>query len=131
MNHYERVQRIVDFLEDRLRETAPLDEAAAAANLSVPQAYRLFHALAGHTLGDYQRKRRLSEAALALTASRRTVLDVALEHGFESQEGFTRAFTALTGTPPGRWRRQPEPREPFPRLDLPRLYFTRAADRVS
>jgi AraC family transcriptional regulator len=131
MNHYERIGRSVDYLEEHLREAARIEAAAEAAHLSVPQYYRMFHALTGSTVGDYLRKRRLSEAALALTSSDRGVLDVALEYGFESQEGFTRAFAALAGDPPGRYRRTGSQAELFPRLDIARQYFAVGGARVS
>ncbi|HWG85228.1 MAG TPA: AraC family transcriptional regulator, partial [Deinococcales bacterium] len=119
MNYYERIGRSLDYLEEHLREGVRPEDAAAAAHLSVAQYYRMFHALTGHTVGDYLRKRRLSEAARELATSDRSVLDVALDYGFESQEGFTRAFAALAGDPPGRYRRAGTHRELFARLDLP------------
>jgi len=50
---------------------------------------------------DYVRRRRLSVAVDALRNSKREILDIALDSGFESQEAFTRAFKAMFGVTPG------------------------------
>ncbi len=50
------------------------------------------------------RKRRLTHAATLLRTTKRSVLDIALESGFESQASFTRAFRAMFGAPPAAYR---------------------------
>ena len=54
----------------------------------------------GETPGTHQRRLRLDHAAWLLLTSRATVLDVALETGFENHETFTRAFRTRFGVTP-------------------------------
>lgn len=90
MNNYERVQKSVDFMEEHLKEPVTLDEIAWVTCFSLPHFYRLFNALAGRTIKDYLRLRRLSEAAKEVASTGRSILDIALDYQFQSQESFTR-----------------------------------------
>jgi AraC family transcriptional regulator len=58
----------------------------------------------GETPGTHQRRLRLDRGAWLLLTSRATVLDVALETGFENHETFTRAFRARFGITPSAFR---------------------------
>lgn len=62
---------------------------------------RYFHV----TPTQYILNLRLSYAALLLSQTRRSVLDIALDTGFTSCSYFSRAFTAKYGLPPARYRR--------------------------
>jgi AraC-like DNA-binding protein len=58
----------------------------------------------GETPGTHQRRLRLDRGAWLLLTSRATVLDVALETGFENHETFTRAFRTRFGLTPSAFR---------------------------
>ena len=49
----------------------------------------------------------LERAAYRLVTSDRTILDVAVEAGYGSNEAFTRAFSRSFGVAPAEWRRRP------------------------
>ncbi|CAM5398477.1 Putative AraC-family transcriptional regulator OS=Streptomyces griseus subsp. griseus (strain JCM 4626 / NBRC) OX=455632 GN=SGR_1963 PE=4 SV=1 [Streptomyces griseus subsp. griseus] len=67
---------------------------------------RMFSALAGLPLSDYVRRRRMTVAgAEVLGAPDRTLLDVAVRYGYDTGEGFARAFRAVHGIGPGEARR--------------------------
>jgi AraC family transcriptional regulator len=72
-------------------------------------SWRQFHRLAldviGETPAAHQRRVRLDRAAWLLLTTRATVLDIALETGWESHEVFTRAFRAQFGTTPSAFRK--------------------------
>lgn len=55
---------------------------------------------------QHRQRVRLQRAAAALVTTRKSVLDVALEAGFESHEGFSRAFRARFGLAPKKFREQ-------------------------
>ena len=70
---------------------------------------RQFHRLTLETIGEtpaaHQRRVRLDRAAWLLLTTRATVLDIALETGWESHEVFTRAFRGRFGQTPSAFRK--------------------------
>jgi len=88
----ELIQRSIDTIEERLDGELSLEALAQAAGVSFWHFLRIFRATVGETPKEYIRRRRLTRAATALLETRRSVLDIALEAGFESNEAFTRAF---------------------------------------
>ena len=82
----------------------PVDAMARAACFSHRQFHRLMVQVLGETPGTHQRRLRLDRGAWLLLTSRATVLDVALETGFENHETFTRAFRTRFGITPSAFR---------------------------
>jgi AraC family transcriptional regulator len=106
MDHYRHaVLRALDHIELHLREPISLDALARRAGFSLWHFHRVFAEQTGESLGAYLRRRRLTAAALELAATERSVLDVALEFQFESNEAFTRAFKSSLGFTPSEFRR--------------------------
>lgn len=103
--HLVAVQRALDFIESRRQEPFTLEAVARRAGFSLWHFQRMFAALTGEPLGSYVRRRRLTAAAVALRTSRQRLLEVALDHQFESHEAFTRAFKSLFGVTPSAFRR--------------------------
>ena len=81
-----------------------VDAMARAACFSRRQFHRLMVQVLGETPGTHQRRLRLDRGAWLLLTSRATVLDIALETGFESHETFTRAFRSRFGETPSTFR---------------------------
>ena len=106
----QHVQAAIDHIEANLDTPLDLDGVAAAVGLSRYHLHRLFQACYGEGLKAYIRKRRLTWAAGQLRRTDARILDLALDCGFESQAAFTRAFKAMYGTTPGRYRAMPENR---------------------
>lgn len=65
---------------------------ADRAGMSLAHFYRHFAVLAGMPAGTYLRRRALAQAAIEVMGTSRRILDIALDAGFSSHEGFTRAF---------------------------------------
>jgi transcriptional regulator GlxA family with amidase domain len=78
---------------------------ARAACFSRRQFHRLTAQLLGETPGAYQRRLRLDRGAWLLLTSRTTILDIALETGWESHEAFGRAFRARFQVTPSAFRK--------------------------
>ena len=78
---------------------------ARAACFSRRQFHRLMVQVLGETPGTHQRRLRLDRGAWLLLTSIATVLDVALETGFEHHETFTRAFRTRFGVTPSVFRK--------------------------
>lgn len=88
------LNRLVDEIERAPGETLDVAAFASAAGTTEYHLRRMFSTLAGVTLGDYIRRRRMTLAASEVVAGR-PLLDVAVAFGYGSAEAFTRAFTAV------------------------------------
>ena len=129
MNSYERVQAAIDYIEVHLNEPIPLERVAEAACFSLPHFYRIFHALVGHSIKEYIRKRRLSEAAVRIVTTPESLIQICFDFQFGSQESFTRAFQSMFGITPGRFRKMKCTDAGFPRVNVIDTYI--AADAVN
>jgi AraC family transcriptional regulator len=85
--------------------SSQVEAMARAACFSSRQFHRLMLRVLGETPGRHQRRIRLDRAAWLLLTSRATVLEVALETGFENHETFTRAFRTRFGVTPSVFRK--------------------------
>ncbi|MFJ6199317.1 helix-turn-helix domain-containing protein [Micromonospora sp. NPDC092111] len=101
----ERLNDALAHVERHLDEPVEVADLARIALTSEYHLRRLFSALAGMPLSEYVRRRRLTVAAAEVLAGERTLLDVAVRHGYGSTEAFTRAFRAMHGVGPGEARR--------------------------
>lgn len=87
-------------------ETKTLADLAAADGRSPFHLQRIFSAEVGESPLQFSRRVRLQRAAAALLVTQKSVLDVALDAGFDSPEGFSRAFRAMFSLSPRQFREQ-------------------------
>jgi len=102
----ERIERARGLIEERLDERVPLEKLARAASFSDFHFHRLFRAAVGETVAAHARRLRLERAAYRLVQGDDEVVRVALDAGFESHEGFSRAFKARFGVSPSVFREE-------------------------
>jgi AraC family transcriptional regulator len=93
-------------MEQHLHREVALEEIARAASLSPYHFHRVFRAVAGEPVMEYARRLRLEHAAYRLRSTRRPVVRIALEVGYESVDAFGRAFRARFGQSPSAFRRE-------------------------
>ena len=84
-----KMQRYIDV---HCGDEITLDDLGRVAGYSKYHAARIFKEQTGRTPFQTIRALRLTRAAQVLQHSGRTVIDTALDHGFETHDGFTRAF---------------------------------------
>jgi AraC family transcriptional regulator len=98
----------VDSLAESLDDhDASGEDIAARAHLSRFHFDRVVSAVSGETPSRLRRRILLERAAFRLVTTRATVLEVALEAGYSSNEAFTRAFRRAYGAAPASWRAAP------------------------
>ena len=73
-----KIQKIIDYIEENLTGALSYDAIAAMMAVSEADLQRSFKVIAGLTISEYIRYRRLTQAALDLKNSGSKVLDVAL-----------------------------------------------------
>jgi len=96
MDLLERVNGALHYIEENLTDEIDFQEVARIACCSEYHFKRMFAFLAGVTLSEYIRRRRLTLAAFELQDSGKRVIDVALKYGYNSPDAFTRAFHTPT-----------------------------------
>lgn len=105
MKYLALILKVVEYIESNLNSCFRVEEVACLSGFSPYHFLRIFHSLTGETLGSYVRKRRLTEAANKLLNSKQSVIDIAFDTGFESQEAFSRAFKKYFLKSPALYRR--------------------------
>ena len=103
------VRRMQEYIEMHLSETITLSDLANVSNFSPWYSHRLFTNTLNITPADYIRRIRLSHSALKLRDGNCKVIDVALELGFGSVDGYQRAFLREFGCNPKEYARMPVP----------------------
>jgi len=103
MNLYERIQRAIDYIEDKLNDDINISEMAKQAFMSRAGMYRLFNAFTGYDVKEYIRRRRF-EFACADIKKGVPVIDIALRYDYKSQEAFIKSFKSVVGITPGNYR---------------------------
>lgn len=103
------VQRMQDFIEVHLNEEITLSDLAQVSFFSPWHSYRLFRRHIGLTPAEYIRRLRLSNSAKILKSGNKHITDIALELGFGSVDGYTRAFFKEFGCNPSEYAKRPIP----------------------
>lgn len=110
-------QRSVDHIEDNLCEPLDIENIARVMNVSAFYYQKIFGIICGITVGEYVRNRRLSLAGSELMTANTKIIDVALKYGYDTPEGFSRAFAKFHGATPSQVRKG-APIRPFERLSV-------------
>lgn len=103
------VQRMQEYIEKHLCEKISFADIAKASLFSPWYARRLFLEYTGVTPAEYTRKLRLKQSALRLRDEDVKILDVALDFGFRSVDGYQRAFRKEFGCNPSEYASHPVP----------------------
>ena len=98
--HVEAVQRMQDYIEAHLDENITMANLANVSLYSPWHSYRLFVDLLHMTPAVYIRRLRLSKSALRLRDEKVKIIDIAFDTGFESVDGYQRAFYKEFGCNP-------------------------------
>ena len=86
------VGKMQKYIDAHFEEEITLEDLGNAAGYSKYHAARIFKEMTGKTLFEVIRALRLTKAAHILRDSDNKVIDVAFDSGFDSHDGFTRAF---------------------------------------
>ncbi|MEK4935117.1 AraC family transcriptional regulator [Bacillus sp. FSL M7-1345] len=104
MDSLKNMNAAMQYIEDNLTHEIDFKEVAKIALCSEFHFKRMFSFLAGISLSEYIRCRRLTLAAFELKDSNAKVIDVAIKYGYNSPDSFTRAFQNLHGITPSEAR---------------------------
>lgn len=103
------VQRMQDFIESNLEKDITLSSLARVSLFSPWHSYRLFKQYTGLTPTEYIRRLRLTKSAIKLKNEGCRIIDTAYECGFNSVDGYQRAFFKEFGYNPKEYARTKAP----------------------
>jgi len=107
MNYENRLKKVIEHIGKHLDDNLTLSQLSDIACFSKYHFHRLFTAHTGLSLQQYIRWLRLKRAAHQLIVDNdKTIIEIAMNAGFESHEAFTRAFKQVCGKSPSQFRAQ-------------------------
>ncbi len=110
MDHQLQVVRMMqDYIKDHINEDISIDTIAKEISYSASYARKIFIKHLGMTPAVYIRRLKLSKSALKLRDENCQILDVAMEMGFGSVDGYQRAFRREFGCNPKEYSNSPIP----------------------
>ena len=90
------LNHVIDYIEEHLTNDLSLETISEYAGVSDYHFRKIFFYISGISLNEYIKNRKLSEANKDLLQGEK-VTDVAFKYGYESIDGFTRAFKKWSG----------------------------------
>lgn len=109
IEHIEAVKRMQDYIAENLADTITLADLSKVLLFSPWYSYRIFVQQMNTTPAEYIRRLRLSKSALRLRDETVKIIDVALNLGFGSTDGYQRAFFREFGCNPKGYAKNPVP----------------------
>ncbi|MHB9998805.1 AraC family transcriptional regulator [Bacillus spizizenii] len=116
MDSLKRMNTALNYIEENLTNDIDFKEVAKLAFCSEYHFKRMFSFLAGISLSEYIRRRRLTLAAFELKDSNVKVIDIAIKYGYNSPDSFARAFQNLHGINPSKARLNGHSLKAYPRM---------------
>ena len=101
-----QVRRVRDLMEAAIDQPLTLAELAAAAGLSPFHFCRAFRDTLGETPFEHLARLRLERAMMLLAETDKSVIEVALDVGYETESGLARLFRRALGIAPSVYRAQ-------------------------
>jgi len=107
MNFYVSViTEIIEYIEYSMEENLKLADLSARAGISDFHFNRMFKTVVGITLKQYVLGRKLTKALEELRSTNKSIIEIAMDFGFEYPEVFSRAFKKQFGLSPSDIRHQ-------------------------
>lgn len=116
-----RMVNVINYIQKNLDNELTLEQLAQQANFSSYHFHRIFSGMLGESVKELIRRLRLERAAIELSTSSTSILEISLGAGYESDMAFSRAFKARTGMLPSKFRKSKQAR--FPCLSLSSIRY--------
>lgn len=100
MEWIERLNDAIGYIEEHLADEIDVAVLGKIACCSSYHFQRMFAYMAGMTLSEYIRRRRMSLAAVDIQGQDMKIIDVAAKYGYSSPTAFNRAFQSVHGIAP-------------------------------
>lgn len=90
----------IQYIENHLLDDISVEDIAKHIGISSFYYQKGFSMLCGFTVAEYIRNRRLALAGNEVIGTDHIIIDIALKHGYDSPDSFTKAFTRFHGSTP-------------------------------
>lgn len=104
MEWTEAISAAIEYIEENITEDLTAEKIARQVNISPFYFQKGFAMLCGFTMTEYIRSRRLALAAEELIGGA-SVIDTAVKYGYDSPDGFAKAFYRFHGATPSMARK--------------------------
>ena len=110
------MNRALEYIEENLTDELDYSQISKIAFCSEYHFKRMFSFLAGISLSEYIRRRRLTLAAIELKNKNLRIIDIAVKYGYISADSFSRAFQNLHGILPSEARKENAQIKAYPKM---------------
>ena len=100
MEWIHRLNQSMNYIEEHLTDEIDYEQLGRIACCSTYHYLRMFSYMAGITLAEYIRRRKMSLAAVDLQSGDARIIDIAEKYGYRSPTAFNRAFQSFHGIAP-------------------------------
>jgi AraC family transcriptional regulator len=101
-----QLKRVLQLFEKNFRDSVRVDQAAAAARLSVAHFTRAFGRTMGESPTAYLRRFRVERAQELMILTDSSLAEIALDCGFADQAHLSKVFRRIVNATPAAWRRE-------------------------
>ena len=110
------MNKALEYIEENLTDELDYSQISKIAFCSGYHFKRMFSFLAGISLAEYIRRRRLTLAAIELKNKNLRIIDIAVKYGYISADSFSRAFQNLHGILPSEARKEDAQIKAYPKM---------------
>lgn len=100
MENINKLNELIQYIENNLDKKIDNNKMAQILCVNTYTLYRIFMFVTGISLTEYIRNRKLSMAGIEILNSNCKIIDLAIKYGYNSSDGFSRAFTKFHGITP-------------------------------
>jgi len=99
------MHNLFQYIENNLSADLDTEQLSSIGYVSCAQLYRNFYNFTGHSVKEYIRKRRISNACEKIKCSDMPLAIIAEESGYQTQQAFHKQFKSTVGMTPLEYRR--------------------------
>jgi len=106
MKNFNDIERALKYIDNNLSEQIGYKRVANVFNFSPYYFHRMFTIITGRTITAYIRDKRIEQACVMLSGTKKAALEICLECGFDAYSSFSRVFKNKYGLSPKEYRKQ-------------------------
>lgn len=106
LKNFSQISEALKYIDEHFDESITLEMLSKKFYLSPFYFHKLFSVIVGKSLAAYIRDRRVLYACKQLCNTEKSILDIALDCGFDSPQSFSRTFKNVQGVSPSEYRAQ-------------------------